>query len=301
MQLATLQPPAETRRSTGHGLAELVLERRAGRTRLTRSRTRPPLIVQQALYPDESMPDMAYVFLANPTGGLLDGDCQEVRVEVGCGAKAHITTQSATKIFTMDQSSAEQHVELNVAAGGYLEYLPDPLIPFRNAALQQDIAITVEPGSALLWWDVVTPGRVAMGESFQYRRLSNRLAVYRDSGRPVYREAFDLVPGESDPIGVGLLGPVTNNDPSEHDGRTLGSMLILCNATDTRRILELLRAILTDCAMTQAGISILPDGNGLGVKVIGEDCAAVQSELDLVWQVVRRELLGAAPPRLRKY
>ena len=105
--------------------------------RLTRSRTRPPLIVQQALYPDESMPDMAYVFLANPTGGLLDGDCQEVRVEVGCGAKAHITTQSATKIFTMDQSSAEQRVELNVAAGGYLEYLPDPLIPFRNAALQQ--------------------------------------------------------------------------------------------------------------------------------------------------------------------
>ena len=205
MQSATLLPPAETRRPTTHGLAELSLERRDGRTRLAHARTRPPLIVQRALYPDDAAPDLAHVFLSNPTGGLFSGDRQEVRIEVGRGARAHVTTQSATKIYTMERGKAEQRVVLNVAAGGYLEYLPDPLIPFSNSSLEQDFCITVDSEGTSLWWDIITPGRVAMRESFQYRSVRNRLAVYRDNQRAVFREAFDLSPQESTPNGIGLV------------------------------------------------------------------------------------------------
>ena len=126
MQSATLQPTAETLSTTSHGLAELLLEHRDGRTRLTHARTRPPLLVQRVLYPDDSVPDLAHVFLSNPTGGLFAGDRQDVMVEVGRGARAHVTTQSATKVYTMEHGKAEQRVALSVAAGGYLEYLPDP-------------------------------------------------------------------------------------------------------------------------------------------------------------------------------
>ena len=44
MQSVTLKRAAEPPRPGQDGLAELVLERRAGRTRLTRSRTKPPLL-----------------------------------------------------------------------------------------------------------------------------------------------------------------------------------------------------------------------------------------------------------------
>ena len=300
MQSATLRPAAETQRPTTHGLAALSLEHRDGRTRLAHARTRPPLLVQRALYPDESAPDMAHVFLSNPTGGLFAGDLQQIKVAVGRGAKAHVTTQSATKIYTMEQGSAEQRVVLSVSSGGYLEYLPDPLIPYRGASFDQDFAITVEPGGALLWWDVITPGRVAMGESFRYRRLHNRLAVYHDSRRAVYREAFDLAPEKTGPIGIGLLGLGSDGIP-DSDQLTLGSMLIVCDESASLPILDLLRVNLRHCAGTHADAALLPDRNGLGVKVIGSDCAAVQEALRQAWSFARCTLLGTDPPSSRKY
>ena len=300
MQSATLLPPAETRRPTTHGLAELSLERRDGRTRLAHTRTRPPLIVQRALYPDDAAPDLAHVFLSNPTGGLLDGDRQEVRIEVGPGARAHVTTQSATKIYTMERGKAEQRVVLNVAAGGYLEYLPDPLIPFSNSSLEQDFCITVEPGGTLLWWDITTPGRVAMRESFQYRSVRNRLAVHRDGRRAVFREGFVLSPQESAPNGIGLLSAAFSEN-EDNSGLTLGSMLIVCDHATARRILGLARETLLRVCNTRSGASMLPDGNGLGIKVIGADYSAAQQALNRVWSIARQELLGAEPPPSRKY
>ena len=100
--LLAREPSADAASRGQNGLVDLILERRAGRTRLTQSRTRPPLLVQQALYPDEAAPDMAYVFLANPTGGLLQNDRHRIAVSVGAGARAHVTTQSATKVIHHD-------------------------------------------------------------------------------------------------------------------------------------------------------------------------------------------------------
>ena len=283
------------------GLAELTLERRAGRTRLTRSRTKPPLLVQQALYPDEMVPDMAYVFLANPTGGLLENDCQDIRVSVGPEAKAHVTTQSATKILTMDRGVAKQQVALNVAAGGYLEYVPDPLIPFKNASLVQRTNITVEPGASLVYGDVLTPGRVARGEALQYRRVSNRLTVYREDTHPIYREAFDIVPAAMDIEGIGVLASAGPGDNDDTTAPTLGSMLILCESPYARVILEQARNSLRFSNSVRAGTSLLHDANGVGVRMIAVDCPAVQAAMHCVWSIARRVLLGTDLPSVRKY
>ncbi len=306
MRWEMLQAP-ETAHPGQSGLVELRLERRAGRTRLAHSRTRPPLLVQRALHPDEAVPDMAYVFLANPTGGLLENDRHCISVHVAGGARAHVTTQSATKIFTMEQGEAEQQVSLNVASGAYLEYLPDPLIPFRNASLTQHASINLEPGAALVMGEVITPGRVAMGESFDYRRLSIRLTVNRQDRWPVYREAVELVPGVCDPVALGVLGPARPDESRTPIGRTLGSLLVLCETEPARSMLGQLRDAVPACAQVPAcdevrlAASALPDAQGMGVKIVGTDCAAVQSAMTRVWSIARRELLGVAAPVMRKY
>lgn len=315
MATAAETPPS---RRTQRGRAELELARRAGRTRLTHSRTRPPLQVQQALYPDGALPDMAFVFLANPTGGLLDGDRQEISVAVHSGAKAHITTQSAAKIYAMPRGGqAEQRIALDVAAGGYLEYLPDPLIPYRDAALNQTISINLEPGAALLTWEVITPGRTAMGEAFRYRRISSRLTVTRrGKNPPAYREAFDLTPADGNLMEPGLLGPADIPHPSSgtpsgaggqspsglsHAGPVLGSMLILCEPDAAHSILERLPESRSTSGGAYAAASLLPDSAGAGVKAIGPDTEAVQSTLSRAWAAARQEVLDAPPPFLRKY
>ena len=299
--LLARETPVDAGAAGQNGSVALVLERRAGRTRLTHCRTRPPLLVQQALYPDEAAPDMAHVFLANPTGGLLQNDRHRIAVHVGAGARTHVTTQSATKVYTMTEGVAEQRVSLNVAAGGYLEYLPDPLIPYRDASLEQEVVIACEPGGALLFSDVVTPGRVAMGESFVYRRLSNRVTVCGQERRPVYREAFDLDPRAGNLTGLGVFGFGGREAADDASARTLGSLLIVCDSQSARSILDRVRHSLGCCQGVIAGASMLPDGSGVGVKMIGQDCAAVQKVLALVWSIARQELLGVAAPPPRKY
>ena len=299
--LLNLQTPVDAGAPGQNGSVALVLERRAGRTRLTHCRTRPPLLVQQALYPDDAVPDMACVFLANPTGGLLQHDRHRIAVCVGAGARAHVTTQSATKVYTMTEGVAEQRFHLSVAPGGYLEYLPDPLIPYRDASLEQEVEIVCEPGGALLFSDVITPGRVAMGETFRFRKISNRVTVRGQSGRPAYREAFDLDPGAGNLTGVGILGFGSPQDADDASARTPGSLLIVCDSQPARSILDRVRHSLGCCQGVISGASMLPDGNGLGVKMIGQDCAAVQQALTRVWSIARQELLGVAAPDLRKY
>ena len=283
------------------GLADLTLEVRAGCTRLTHSRTRPPLQVQQALYPDEGLPDMAYVFLANPTGGLLEKDRQEIRVGVGSGARAHVTTQSATKIHTMAEGIAEQCIAIDVAGGGYLEYLPDPLIPFQDASLVQSIRISLEVGAILVYGDMLTPGRVASGEAFRFRRISNRLAVYRQPDRPVYLESYDLAGGSDNLMSMAVLGKPGMTETGDPGVGAYGSMLILCDAEPARLVLDAFRGSMPGCRGVSAGASTLPDGNGVGVKIIGPDRAAVQLVMTHAWSVARQELLGVATPALRKY
>ena len=63
---------------------------------------RPPPIADAANpVPGATRPDMAFVLPANPISRLLDGDIHEISLTAGAGAKAHITTQSTTKIYAM--------------------------------------------------------------------------------------------------------------------------------------------------------------------------------------------------------
>ena len=128
------------------GLASLTFGVRDGRTRLVQAQFKPPLLVQRALYLDDALPDMAFVFLVNSTAGILAGDQHTIEVRAGRGCQVQVCTQAATKIFSMPHGCARQWVSLNVQAGAYLEYLPDAMIPFRNAHFSQETAITVAPG-----------------------------------------------------------------------------------------------------------------------------------------------------------
>ena len=282
-------------------MAELTLSTRGGRTRLTRCRTCPPLVVQRALYPDDALPDMAFVYLANPTGGLFQGDRIAVSVRLSPGARAHVTTQSATKVYSMPQGCAQQEVSLSVAAGGFLEYLPDPIIPFRDAHLVQKTSIAVEPGGTLLHWEIISPGRVAMGESFAYRRLDYRLTAQDSQGRPVYHEAYSLAPGNRNPMDFAVLGRDAGAVQGAPLPKALGSMLVLTSDSGAAALLDELTEAVRLWSNVQAGVSRLPSEEGLGIKVVGPDTASVQAALNLCWSSSRRHLLRKEVSFPRKY
>ncbi len=297
------------------GLADLTFAVRQGRTRLVKSRIRPPLAIQRALYLDNSLPDMAFVFVANPTAGIFQGDHQHIKVEVQPGTKAHVSNQSANKIHAMPDSDAYQQTNLGVADNSYLEYLPEPLIPFRGSRFTQETRITVSETGSLLYSEITTPGRVARGEVLDFDWLVTRLTISRPVsgnscgppdvgpiyGDPIYHEAYRLEPRTNPLQTAAVLG--------RHYAPTLGSLLIITAVIPAPDLAAELRRIINPAADgveamspdLSIGATCLPGDCGVGVKVIGPDTQAVKSALTLLASASRHLLIGSPLPPSRKY
>src|SRR5689334_25372148 len=85
----------------------------------------------------------ALVHLHNVSGGVLAGDRLSLRIAVGPGAIAQVTSTGATRLYRhrAGASDSEQHLSISVDEGGVLEYLPDALIPFsRSRHIQRTTA-----------------------------------------------------------------------------------------------------------------------------------------------------------------
>ena len=129
------------------GFLRLGFERRGSRTILADLDRRSPYMAQRALHCDQTMPDLAHVFLITTTGCLLQGDRLALDITLGPGARAHVTSQSATKIHAMDANYAAQTQTITLADDAYLEFLPDPVIPHRRARFVSDTDISVAPSA----------------------------------------------------------------------------------------------------------------------------------------------------------
>jgi len=152
----------------------------------------PPLKVVRAF----AQPDgAASVHLHNVSGGVLAGDQLEMQVHVRRGAHAQITSTSATRLYRQRGTSgvACQRNIVRIDEDGLLEYVPDPIIPFAHAELQQHTHIALAPGAGVIWWEVLSPGREAHGERFDYSALTLRTEIYADNN-PIAIERICLQP-----------------------------------------------------------------------------------------------------------
>ena len=81
------------------------------------------------------------------TAGLFGGDRLDARIHVEAGARALVISQSATKIHPSGVTPACQSLRIGVETGGELHYYVDPVIPFADSRLWQDIRVELSPGA----------------------------------------------------------------------------------------------------------------------------------------------------------
>jgi urease accessory protein len=131
----------------------------------------------------------------NLSGGILDSDALHCQMDLAAGAQAQVTSTGATRIYRSrsPEGLASQRMQVSIAAGAYLEYLPDQLIPFAGSRFKQTVRVELEHGASLIWWDRIAPGREASGEVFRFHLLASHFELIA-CGQPIVIERWTLTP-----------------------------------------------------------------------------------------------------------
>jgi len=270
------------------GFLHLGFARRSRRTILADLDYRIPYRAQRALYCDEAMPDLAHVFLITTTGCLLQGDRMALDITLGQGARAHVTTPSATKIHSMDANYAAQTQSLALADEAYLEFLPDPIIPHRRARFVSDTRISVAPSATLLYAEIVQPGRKHHHpeECFGAAVLSMALQVPRPGGSTLFTEKLLIEPQRHAMRQTGVMGSFD----------VFGNVLVCTPKEKAERIWQRTGAEVDLAGGLAFGACRLPNDAGLIFKVLARETAPVKAKAREFWRIVREEITGARLP-----
>lgn len=178
-------PPA-----AGSGILEFTCVR--GRTVLTRALAVSPLKVLNPRHAGGS----AWAYLATYGGGLVGGDAIDVQMSVGRGAAALLATQASTKVYR-SRAGSTHTLRADVADGGLLVLLPDPVTCFAGSSYRQHQRIRLDPGANLVLVDRLTAGRIESGERWLFDEYVARTLVWRGE-RLLLHEALRLTRDDGD-------------------------------------------------------------------------------------------------------
>jgi urease accessory protein len=271
------------------GLLELTFAPLDGATRITRQFQQFPLQVFRPFHLDPFDPATAFVYVMSH-GSVVQGD--RARLDLTCEPQAsvHVTTQSAGKIYRMEDNYATQLVNLSAGAGSFLEYLPDPLIPFRDSRFFSRISLTVDPTATAIIGETLLPGRVAYGENHDYSLYVSQLEARSPAGRLLFADTLRFAP-QHDPLHTpGRLG----------SHAVLASLYVVSPLVPAPVLAGRLHDCLTGLPGVTGGASELPGGCGAWVRILGGSSSSVQAALQIAWNEARLALTGSPAPDRRK-
>jgi urease accessory protein len=270
------------------GYLRLGFEHRDGQTILATLDRRVPYLAQRALHSDPALPDLAHVFLITSSGCLLQGDRLALDVTLGPGARAHVTTQSATKIHAMDANYALQTQSFTLDDDAYLELLPEPLIPHRRARFASETRVVVAPTASFLYSEIVQPGRKHHHpeECFGATLLSLAVAGHRPDGGLLFTEKLVFEPARHAPRQTGVMDSFD----------VFGNVILLTPAASAARIEARLGADVDLAAGIAHGACRLPNDAGLIYKILGRETAQVKEKVRDFWGIAREEITGQGIP-----
>ena len=265
------------------GFLKLTLESDSQRNKtiITEQLSRVPLYVQKALYYDETTPSMAHLFVLSPSGGVLQGDRYRTDVELKNGAISHITTQGATRIYKMNSNYATQMINLNVGKNCYLEFLPEQLIPYKNSRYYQRATFNVDDSATLVYSETIVPGRVAMGELFDYDVCCLKTLCYDGKQEMKFHDNCILEPKKQAMNSLGIFG-----------NKTVHSMMYVVTKQECiEELYETINQLFKDNDEIIGGASILPNNSGLSVRVLSNSSELNKITVYNIAQLVRKQII----------
>jgi urease accessory protein len=249
-----------------------------------------PLYTQRVLYLEESLPSMAYMYIMSPSGGILQGDRYRMDISLKNDAFFHLTTQGATRLYRMDKNYATQLVNITVGEGCYFEYIPDQIIPYRNSRFYQNVTLNTHDNSTMVYSEILVPGRVGSGESFEYDICYLKTSAKNQNGDLRFIDIALLEPKKRSIKNFGVLEGFD----------VVGTVYILTEKKYIRELSDQTNSMIESLPKIYGGATILPNNSGVMVRLLGPFASDVRNVIYEIVRISRRVILNAEFSAIRK-
>ncbi len=232
---------------------------------------------------------MPTLYIQSCSGGLFQGEDLRCRFRVGPNAHAHVTTAASTIVHSMEQGTAAQRVDIEVGAGAYFEYLPEPMILFPDASVQSSVFIRAARGATILACDsFLAHDPKAAGKVF--REFSSELSVMDEEDLLLARDRYRVEGCAFQRPTPGVMGSY----------RTQAGFVLVRRGGPIAEWTDRLRDTLTDHPEAYVGVSALPNDAGVWVRLLAPDAAIMRNVLAALWSRAREMITGVVPTPRRK-
>lgn len=273
------------KRPNHDGLLSMKFEYRGNKTVLTNCYQNPPLRASRAMYLNSANRSEATVYLVETSGGLVEGDHNVFEIDIKEGADVCLIPQSATKIYpSYNGIWSSQNIDVSIGSKGSLAYKTEALIPFEEAKFHGKTVIRMAQDATLLWGDILSPGRVAREEIFEYSDVKTNFQVWVENECLIY-DPLLFSPDQMDPKQIGLL----------EDHLYVGSMWFVDPRLKRMDIREL-NEKLQQSTQIKGSASLL-EGKAVNVRWLASDLVLLKKEMNNIWNELARYM---AKVRLRK-
>lgn len=266
-------------------LALTFREKKSGQTYLAEQYFKLPLQVMAPHYQDDD--GTAFIYLLNPSGGILQHDRLYTEINVEEGAKVVVTTPSATKFYKMDDGYAKIMNHINVKARGVMEYIPEHNVPFAESKVYQENVFYLDKSSVLIAADMVTAGRASMGEVFKYDVYSSKTRIYVEDKLKIYDNNL-IEPGKMDLQTVGLMEDHLSN----------GVIYAYAQGLDKEIINKLNQLQHPEGIAFAAGMI---EEDLLIIRFLGNNMIELKETIWKAWGCLREGILSKPAVKIRKY
>jgi urease accessory protein len=249
-----------------------------------------PLYTQRVLYLEESLPSMAYLYIISPSGGILQGDRYRMDITLENNALFHLTTQGATRIYRMEKNYATQIVNVTVNEGCYFEFIPDQIIPYRDSRFYQEVTLKVHDNSTMIYSEMLVPGRVGSGESFDYDICYMKTSAKKQDGELRFVDIALLEPKKRNLRNSGIM--------ERYD--VVGTVYVITNTRYTRELIDLFNSMIESIPKVQGGATMLQNNSGVMVRLLGQFATDVRNVIYEVVRISRKVILNARFSGIRK-
>lgn len=274
------------------GAIFLLLEKndRINKTVIKEQFSKVPLFTQRALYLEESLPSMAYIYIISPSGGVLQGDRYRIDINLSKNAIAHITTQGATRLYRMNKNFATQILNITLDSNCYFEYVPDQIIPYRDSRFYQSVNLNLDDTATMIYSETIVPGRMAMGEYFDYDVCYLKTVAKSHNGSLKFIDTALLEPKRNKLKRFGIL----------EDFNMLSNMYILTLSKYIGILTERISGDLVHYEKVVGGCSVLPNNSGIVVRILGNTIDNIKEVIHDILRICRQEIIGAEFSGIRK-